>query len=87
MIKRSEPPRLTRPIDKLQVIDDAIRNLDILKIDEERFILRDTQHQFGDDSVSTANIWLDREQMAALSDRIEQMLSGKVGKLSPRRTA
>jgi hypothetical protein len=80
----NEPTRLTRPVDKLSVIDDAVRNLDILKIDEERFIVRDTQHKFGDDRVSTVNIWLDRDEVQALKNRLEQMLEGKVGKVTRR---
>jgi hypothetical protein len=74
----NQPVRLTRPVDKLAVVDDAIRNLDILKIDETSFILRDTQHSFGDNRASDVNIWLDRGEMIALRDRVDQMLQGKV---------
>lgn len=81
-----EPTRLTRPIDKLAVIDNAIRDLEILQV-VEQFIIRDTQHQFGEDRVATVNIWLQREELAALRDRIDQMLSGKVTKLPTRRSA
>jgi hypothetical protein len=74
-----EPTRLSRIVDKVPVIDNAIRNLDILKLpDEERFILRDTQHSFGEDRVQSQNIWLDRDEMIALRDRVDQMLNGKV---------
>lgn len=83
-----QPERLTRPVDKLPVIDDAIRNLDILMIDDQKFILRDTQHCFGDNRVSDVNIFLDREEMVALRDRLAQMLAGKVKPTTaPRRSA
>jgi hypothetical protein len=73
-----EPVRLTRPVDSLRVVDTAIRVLEILKVDEERFILRDTQHSFGEDRVGVVNIWIDRDELAALRDRAHQMLTDKI---------
>ena len=79
-----EPFRLTRPVDSLRIVDTAIRNLEILRVDEERFILRDTQHQFGEDRVSVVNVWLDRDELTALRDRVHQIL---VDKISPRKVS
>jgi hypothetical protein len=75
-----EPARLTRPVDSLRVIDTAVRILEILKVDEERFILRDTQHQFGEDRVGVVNVWLDRDELVALRDRAHQMLTDKMAR-------
>jgi hypothetical protein len=75
-----EPSRLTRPVDSLRVIDTAIRNLEILKVDDDRFILRDTQHTFGEDRVGVVNIWLEREELVAIRDRAHQMLTDKMAR-------
>lgn len=70
----SFPPALTQEVNKIHVFDSCIRSVEIMEINANAFLLRDTHHDLGYNRVHAVNIWLDRGQLARLKQVIENML-------------
>lgn len=62
----------------LTVVEGPTRSLVILRSHYESFILRDTCHLWGENKAVVSNVWLKREEMEALRDRLDQMLNDRV---------
>lgn len=73
-----EPIELTRPVDLLTVVEQPTRSLVLLRSHYDQFILRDTCHFYGENKAVVCNVWLKREELERLKERIEHMLTDKV---------
>lgn len=60
---------------KHSIVDTYSRILELISVDGAQFIIRDVQHDFGENRAAVTNIWFRRHELERLRQRIDAALS------------
>lgn len=71
-----QPPQTQAPRapEKVCVVDSYNRTIDLLDVNGWNFVIRETQHFFGDNRATAINLWLTRIELETLRNKIDLAL-------------